>query len=317
MSGTRTTTAWGFAALACAALAAACGGDGADARAAAPAEAAAPAQADASAPVPLAAADIVITPEDVAIAKRTLEKAKTDGLDTLGIGEIVTRIGRTFVGAPYVPGTLDPDGPEKLIVNLREFDCVTFVENALALARTVRSGSTDVNDYIEQLRRIRYRDGVSVRYPERLHYFSEWISANTEKGIVRDVTSALGGSRDTARIDFMSTHQGSYRQLGDSANLAAVLATERALSDRGHAWIPQDGLGDAAPSIQDGDVIAATSTVKGLDIAHTGIAIHIDGVLHLMHAPLVGKSVELSALPLADRIRGIAGQNGIMVARPL
>jgi hypothetical protein len=131
------------------------------------------------------------------------------------------------------------------------------------------------------------------------------------------MTAALGGSRDTSRIDFMSTHQSAYRQLSDASFLAAVQATEATLSGRGHARIPQDEIADAAPSIEDGDVIAATSTVKGLDIAHTGIAIHIDGALHLMHAPLVGKSVEVSAVPLAERIRGITGQDGIMVARPL
>ena len=64
-------------------------------------------------------------------------------------------------------------------------------------------------------------------------------------------------------------------------------------------------------------MIAATSTVAGLDVAHTGIAIRIDGRLHLMHAPLVGKSVEISEKPLAERIIGIRGQDGIFVARPL
>jgi hypothetical protein len=57
--------------------------------------------------------------------------------------------------------------------------------------------------------------------------------------------------------------------------------------------------------------------VAGLDIAHTGIALWRDGRLHLLHAPLVGKSVEISVLPLAERIQGFSAQDGIMVARPL
>jgi hypothetical protein len=36
-----------------------------------------------------------------------------------------------------------------------------------------------------------------------------------------------------------------------------------------------------------------------------------------MHAPLVGDSVQISEIPLAERIQGISGQDGIMVARPL
>jgi len=40
------------------------------------------------------------------------------------------------------------------------------------------------------------------------------------------------------------------------------------------------------------------------------------GALHLLHAPLKGSTVEISALPLAERILGISTQSGIMVARP-
>ena len=71
-----------------------------------------------------------------------------------------------------------------------------------------------------------------------------------------------------------------------------------------------------ADSIHDGDLIAATSTVAGLDVAHTGFALWQGGRLHLLHAPLVGKSVEISELPLAERIQRIKTQDGIMVARP-
>ena len=66
----------------------------------------------------------------------------------------------------------------------------------------------------------------------------------------------------------------------------------------------------------DGDIIAATSTVPGLDIAHTGIALWRDGRLHLLHAPLAGGVVQISEVPLAERIQRIRGQDGVMVARP-
>jgi len=72
-----------------------------------------------------------------------------------------------------------------------------------------------------------------------------------------------------------------------------------------------------AHRIRSGDVIAATSTVEGLDVAHTGLALWRDGTLHLLHAPLVGEAVQVSEVSLADRIRRIEGQDGIMVARPL
>src|ERR1051325_2321167 len=68
---------------------------------------------------------------DSVIFEKRLALARAQRLDTLPIGKIVVAVGKTFVGSPYVPHTLEPPGPERLVVDLREFDCVTFVENML------------------------------------------------------------------------------------------------------------------------------------------------------------------------------------------
>ncbi len=47
-------------------------------------------------------------------------------------------IGKFFLGAPYMAGTLETKGAEHLVINLRKFDCVTFVENVVALAWLVK-----------------------------------------------------------------------------------------------------------------------------------------------------------------------------------
>ena len=91
---------------------------------------------------------------------------------------------------------------------------------------------------------------------------------------------------------------------------------ETRLSGVPRYYIPESQIAARESEIRDGDVIAATSTLEGLDIAHTGIALWQNGRLHLMHAPLVGKVVEISEVPLATRIQGITAQDGIMVARP-
>lgn len=268
------------------------------------------------APAPEARA-IEVTAEDSAIFARTIDRVYRERADTLGLGAIMATIGRRFVGAPYVPKTLDPPGPERLIVNLRTFDCVTYVESMLALGRVIRSGSRDFGDFVEELRRIRYRDGLGGAYPQRLHYFSDWIATNDRKGIIDDITPSLGAALDSSRIDFMTAHADLYAQLADSANRSAIAAIEAELSSRPRAWIPEARIAAAAAGISDGDIIAATSTLPGLDIAHTGLALWIDGRLHLMHAPLVGSVVEISEVPLAERILRIDAQDGIMVARPL
>ena len=263
--------------------------------------------------------------EDWAVFEGRVREAIERGLDDAPLGRAVVEIGRSFVGTAYVPRTLEVEGPERLVINFLGLDCVTFVENTLAIARFVRSGAgARLSErpwaearYEELLAELRYRGGVLDGYPSRLHYFSEWISDNAGRGLVEDVTPALGGIRDAEPIDFMSTHPDAYRQLADPGNVARILETEETLTAAGRFFIPQRAIEAATGGIEDGDVIAATSTVTGLDVAHTGLAVWVDGTLRLMHAPLVGDSVQISDVSLAERIGGISGQDGVIVARPM
>jgi hypothetical protein len=255
-------------------------------------------------------------PEDSAVFARTMEWARGQNLEGQPIGEIAVRIAERFVGAPYVPNTLEVEGDERLIVNLRTFDCVTLVESALAMARLVRAGSDSFADFRRELQRLRYREGVVNGYISRLHYFSDWIGDNERRGLVQDVTAAIGGEPTNERIDFMSRNAGSYRQLADAAVLQSVREMEARVSGRQRHVIPQTRIAALADRIENGDVIAATSSIDGLDVAHTGFAFWRGGQLHLLHAPLVGTVVEISERPLAERIQRIATQDGIMVARP-
>jgi hypothetical protein len=265
------------------------------------------------------------TPEDWQIVREKAGWAWELGLDTLSMGESMAFIGVSFVGTKYVPATLELPGAEQVVVNLQELDCVTFVENTLALALFIRQTRPEILEsefetqasYRRILTRIRYRGGRLEGYPSRLHYFTDWILDNEAKGIVREVTADLDGEEDYRAIDFMSTHPESYRQLSDPVVLNAILDREFYLSGLDRHWIPKDDIGLRASWIEDGDIIAATSAVDGLDVAHTGLAFWRDGQLHLLHAPLVGESVEVSDLPLADRILRIERQDGIRVVRPL
>ncbi len=240
-------------------------------------------------------------------------------------GELLGAIGERLVGTRYEPRTLELAGPERLVINLESLDCVTFVENVLVMARLAWIAEVALVDdphlfeaaYRRELTAIRYRDGVVDGYPSRLHYFSDWIGDNDAKGLVDGISRDLGGVVDSSPVDFMSTHPDAYRQLADPGALAAIAGTEARLATVPRHYLPEGGIEDAARSIREGDIIAATSTVPGLDVAHTGIAVWRDGALRLMHAPLVGSHVQISDETLAERIRRIEGQDGIMVARPL
>ncbi len=267
------------------------------------------------------------TDADWAIMQEQARWAYANGLDSLPIGQVVARIGQQFVGTPYAPHTLEVAGVESLVIELQELDCVTFVENVLALARFVRSVPESMLDdqmgrhrdyYSGILANLRYRDGNLDGYPTRLHYFSEWISDKDTRGLVRHLSPELGGVPDEEPINFMTTHPDAYRQLGeDPAFLPAFQDIEARLSSQPRHYVPQERIAEVADQIQNGDLIAATSTIAGLDVAHTGIALWKEGHLHLLHAPLVDGVVEVSEVSLADRIQRIRGQDGIMVARPL
>ncbi|MDX1494146.1 MAG: DUF1460 domain-containing protein, partial [Longimicrobiales bacterium] len=214
--------------------------------------------------------------------------------------------------------------PERLVVNFGALDCVTFVENVYAMAAAVKSGVADRLDergvvegeYERMLRALRYRGNVIDGYPSRLHYFTEWLLDAEAKQLVVNRSEELGGIVDEEPIDFMSTHPEAYRQLADPENLETIRRVEELLSAYPRRYIPEDRIAAVSEGIRNGDIIAATSTVPGLDVAHTGLAVRMDGELRLLHAPLVGDSVEVSDRSLAQRILAIEGQDGIMVATP-
>ena len=266
------------------------------------------------------------TPRDWEIAREHFGWAVAQGADTFtNFGDLVARIGERFVGTPYEPHTLELPGPERLVINLEALDCVTFVENVLVLARLAWAHPTGLNDdpdrfqaaYRDELTRLRYRGGVLDGYASRLHYFSEWIADNEALGLVHAISRELGGVKDPSPIDFMSIHPNAYRQLADPVVVAAIARMEARLGEVERYYVPEAEIAAAAHEVRDGDIIAATSTVEGLDIAHTGIALWRDGVLRLLHAPLVGSHVQIGEGSLAERIGRIGGQDGIMVARPL
>jgi hypothetical protein len=262
--------------------------------------------------------------DDWSVFEATVRAAAAQGVDTLPMGGAMALVGRSLVGTAYVPGTLEVEGPEQLVINFTGLDCVTFVENVWALAAVVKSGVVERIDdraaveaeYERVLRTLRYRNAFIDGYASRLHYFSDWIADGERKLVVEDVTRGLGGIPDVEPVNFMSTHPEAYRQLADPEVLEEIMETEARLGARGRYYLPENDIAGVADRIQDGDIIAATSTVDGLDVAHTGLALWVDGTLRLMHAPLVGEAVQISDESLAERILRLEAQDGIIVARP-
>ena len=254
---------------------------------------------------------------DEEIFRATMAWATKNRIAAKPIGDAMAAFGQHFLGTPYVAHSLEEPGDEHLIVNLRGFDCLTFVENMLALARCVRSGKTSFDDFTQQLTHIRYTGGIIDGYPSRLHYFTEWMRDNGAKGVLRPLTRDLGGVAYTKTIDFMSTHTAAYRQLADTAFVQRIRAVESALSTGPLYYIPADAIAGIESQLQSGDVVGTVTTMTGMDIAHTGMVLRRGGKAHFMHAPLSGKKVLVSDGTLAEYIHSIRSHTGIIIGRPL
>lgn len=240
-----------------------------------------------------------------------------DGLLENEFGKTMVAVGKTFMGTPYVAKTLEIGDIETLVVNLQGLDCTTYVENVLAFSLMLENGKSSFDDFTETLENIRYKDGEREGYASRLHYFSEWIANNEKKGMLNDITAEIGGTEITKDINFMSTHRDLYPFLRDDENFEKIQASENYLNDQAICILPQDQVAAIEHLIQTGDIIALTTSIDGLDITHTGMATREkDGRIHLLHASTGSMEVEVSELPLADYLKKIKSNTGIMVARP-
>lgn len=204
---------------------------------------------------------------------------------------------KQFIGRPYVAHTLEINREETLVVNTREVDCTTFVENVLALTMCSRRGERCFSDFKHQLMQLRYRKGVINAYPSRLHYFSDWIIDNESMGYVTEIqkpTSLFSGLQ-TVSVHWMSTHPGSYRALRENPDFSDVIKQqEQKLTGKQCRFIPTRNVVNnklMREIVHDGDVIATVSTKNGLDIAHLGFAIWKNGVLCFLDASSIHKKV--------------------------
>ena len=260
-------------------------------------------------------ADLIFQPEDKRLAEEKLKMFVVKS--NLPIAELITEIGLSFLETPYVAATLENGLEEKLVINLRGLDCTTFVENCLALARTVKSGKTDFQSFTAELERMRYRDGLRNQYLSRLHYFSEWIHNNHRKGLISETKNA-NGEKEVKSINFMSTHPASYPVLKAHPELVPVLAEqEKVLTKPGFQYFPKSNLPLLYKHLQHGDLIGLTSTIEGLDINHTGIIIRKNNEFYLLHASQSAKKVVVSEEPIGDFLKPQSKNSGIMIARPV
>lgn len=243
-----------------------------------------------------ATAQTIYSASDSIITEQLLSKAISLPPKTC----LTVFFGNKLAGLPYRSGTLEKNyvgrggcGQEQLIVNTREFDCTTFVETVLALARTAERGKHSFNDFCNNLQAFRYQQGTIADYTSRNHYFSTWIDNATSSSIMYEVVptdKALCRKRKL-NIHYMTSHPERYHALQGERNedyLRKIKQMEQRQNMKEVTYIPKNVLNNPRnllSFIKDGDIVAIETSKEGLDTSHVGIAVwSSDNRLRFIHA---------------------------------
>lgn len=231
--------------------------------------------------------------------------------------ELIINTAKYLLDKPYVTSTLEASDKEALVVNLTELDCTTFMENCIALSGIIGFGRQSFNDYCALLTYIRYRDGKIDGYPSRLHYTSDWVYDNEEKGVLKNISGDIGGKAITKNINFMSTHRQLYKNLKDNnENIAKIKRIEDSINSRkAYIVIPISAISANSKDIQNGDIVAFATSTEGLDYSHVGIAYWENKQLHFIHASSRMKKVVIEQKTLLDYCKDSKNCTGISIFR--
>ena len=264
----------------------------------------------------LIAKAIVFSSADSLVLEKFWEYARTNKLADLSYGQRVVLIGQFFINKPYKAGTLNVPLEEMPVINLREFDCVTFVENTLALTFLNRYDKSETAQFVDNLIQIRYRKGKIESYISRLHYSSDWLYEMERQHILSDVTHKIGGIEYPLEVYFMTKNYRKYPILArDTVLVPEMKKIETAINKRSYYYIPKHSIRAAEKQMMTGDIVLITTNIKGLDTSHLGIAVKKEGRIYLLHASSTAKKIVCSEHPLPDYMADIASQTGIMVGR--
>lgn len=252
--------------------------------------------------------------EDGKIYQTITNHAIANKLDQSSMGNIIQAVAHQFLGAEYKAGLLDQSDQETLVISLRQFDCLLFIETVLAIANNIAQRNYSYQAFAEGVENKRYLNGEINGYCSRLHYFSDWIADNQHRGNVQNITPQLGGVNTIKKLNFMTTHLSNYPNLAKSkVNLECISSIEASLPETFN-YIPTKNIRQVYPQLQSGDIIGVATNIAGLDFTHTGF-VHRQSASNLgfIHASPAGQVV--IAQDLQNYVGDVNQALGIVVIR--
>jgi Protein of unknown function (DUF1460) len=252
--------------------------------------------------------------EDGRIYRRIVSDADRHNLPQESMGKIMQTVAEQFLGSEYRAGLLDQEAQETLVISLKQFDCLLFVETVLAIANNIKQQDYNYQAFTHKIEDQRYWQGKMNGYCSRLHYFSDWIDDNSKRGNVENITPQLGGIDTVKKINFMTAHRSSYPNLAQGdLNFQCIARVEDSLPQIFN-YIPTKNIRQAYSQLQPGDMIGVATDIRGLDFTHTGLVFQQpNGDMGLIHASPAGKVV--IAQDLQTYVAKVENAIGIVVTR--
>lgn len=240
------------------------------------------------------------------------------------IGDRTATVGRALIGIPYENFTLEIDDHiESPSVNFNGLDCWTYYEIALGCARILKlpEQRQTPRALLHMIEVERYRNGVcNGSYTSRMHHLEEVFHDNERRGLGTNVTRSLGGDRLQRQVRYMPTVWRSYRYLRNNRQLVPELERiEARISTLPVYHVPKQRVASIENRLQNGDVIAITSTWQHGYTSHVGLALREGQRCRFMHATSERDKGRRTIIDgtISSYLNERANRAGIIVFRPV
>ena len=191
-----------------------------------------------------------------------------------------------FAGRPYQGNTLTPAGqPEEFIIKLDIFDCVTWIDHAVALLQ-----AGDWNGFRKNLQLNRYVNS-EISYSSRRHFFTDWLE-RTDWHM-------------PAVFQIEQTEKVLNRRKSNEVWVPGLPCKPRIVH-----WLPTDSLSSLSTELRSGDLVGFYTDIAGLDVTHVGLLQVKERRIELIHA-----SSAAGELVRVDFLNYVAGKPGVIVLR--
>jgi cell wall-associated NlpC family hydrolase len=230
------------------------------------------------------------------LSRQRVEQLLSETKHDRSSGSRIDFFSRHFLGQPYQPNPLigSADIAEVFTASFDGFDCVTYIETVVALARAF-----DIDDFTEWLRKIRYERG-RIDWKLRNHYMTQWIRNNVGERIVKPVSIPAVPTLSRERV----------------LNVVPGLDPQRTRMK----CVPKPAVARLERYLQSGDLIFFASTRKNLDMFHAGIVVRDGKKISMRHASRSKGGVveqELREFLKANRMAGVVVVRPQPVTRPI